>query len=256
MLLFYYSSLEEVDDQSAQVLHDVIDRFNAIVDDSDVLSATEMSEKFRYLKDVVLTVQKYCFAKDALKHDGIMLYDILNQMCLSLDDYDSSIFYGEKYLEEIKKLGDEEEIVNAKAFLATSYHSAAVSIAACVFENGPTDGTYNTELIPAEDRKHAEELNMKSADLFHEAYIDFTRLALKKATEMKLVDASLQKRVDDDHLVETMETLTKAVDECKDKESEGFQQILDYLDNAMEMNEKVGKRVLSDVVFGERRHLV
>ena len=73
---------------------------------------------------------------------------------------------------------------------------------------------------------------------------------------MKLVDASLQKRVDDDHLVETMETLTKAVDECKDKESEGFQQILDYLDNAMEMNEKVGKRVLSDVVFGERRHLV
>ena len=41
--------LEEVDDQSAQLLHDVIDRFNAIVDDSDVLSATEMSEKFQVL---------------------------------------------------------------------------------------------------------------------------------------------------------------------------------------------------------------
>ena len=240
-----------MDDQSAQLMHEVIDRFNAIIDESDVLSATELNDKFRYLKDVVLTVQKYCFAKDELKHDGIMLYDILNQMCLSLDDYDSSIVYGKKYLEEIQKLGDDDETVSAKAFLATSYHSAAASIAACVFENGPTDDTYNTESIPAEDRKHAEDLNMKSADLFHEAYIDFIRLALKKAAEMKLVDASLQDRVDDDHLVETMETLTKAVDECKDKESEDFQQILDYLDNSMEMNEKVRKRVFSDVVFGE-----
>ena len=242
LLLLSYFSLEEVDDQSAQLLHEVIDRFNAIIDESDVLSATELNDKFRYLKDVVLTVQKYCFAKDELKHDGVMLYDILNQMCLSLDDYDSSIFYGQKYLDEVKKLGDDEETVSAKAFLATSCHSAAVSIAACVFENGPTDGTYNTELIPAEDRKQAEELNMKSADLFHEAYIDFIHLALKKATEMKLIDANLQDLVDDDHLVETGDTLTKAIDEYKDKESEGFQQILDYLDNAMEMNEKVGKR--------------
>ena len=54
-----------------------------------------------------------------------------------------------------------------------------------------------------------------------------------------MVDSKLCNQLDDDHLLSTVETLTKSIEECENKEDKEVSMIVDYLDHAMEASDHV-----------------
>ena len=60
------------------------------------------------------------------------------------------------------------------------------------------------------------------------------------------MEADLANKLDDDHITETVDTLTNALDKSK-MESEEMESILNYIMMATEMNKQVVLRDLSDV---------
>ena len=190
------------------------------------------------LKALAGRVQNYCQGKEELRLEGIKLYDTLDQLCAYLQDYEGSLEYAKKYYEEVKNQNDEEELNAARTFLGTAYHNAALGIAATVLEKNEP-GEYDTEKVPERDRKKCEELSAKAAEYFHEAYIGFLHLALTQAAKLHMVDSKLCDQLDDDHLLSTVETLTKSIEECANKEDKEVSIIVDFLDHAMEASDHV-----------------
>ena len=220
------------------MLRQVVEYFVAVTEDKGMLETESFNDLVKDLKVLVGHVQKYCQDKEALRLEGIKLYDTLDQLCAYLQDYEGSLEYAKKYYEEVKNLNDEEEINAARTFLGTAYHNAAFGIAATVLEKNEP-GEYDTDKVPESDHKKCEEISAKAAEYFHEAYIGFLHLALSQAAKLQMVDSKLCNQLDDDHLLSTVETLTKSIEECEHKEDKEVSMIVDYLDHAMEASDHV-----------------
>ena len=177
-------------------------------------------------------------------HGEILNPDQLDQIYDFLDSNKVDVLQFEEELEIDpdlfieEELNDEEEINAARTFLGTAYHNAALGIAATVLEKNEP-GEYDTDKVPESDRKKCEELSAKAAEYFHEAYIGFLHLALSQAAKLQMVDSKLCNQLDDDHLLSTVETLTKSIEECENKEDKEVSMIVDYLDHAMEASDHV-----------------
>lgn len=227
-----------MDEKCPEMLRQVVEYFVAVTEDKGMLEAESFNDLVEALKALVGRVQKYCQDKEDLKLEGIKLYDTLDQLCAYLQDYDGSLEYAKKYYEEVKNINNEEELNAARTFLGTAYHNAALGIAATVLEKNEP-GEYDTDKVPESDRKKCEALSAKAAEYFHEAYIGFLHLALSQAAKLHLVDSALCEQLDDDHLLSTVETLTKSIEDCENREDKEIAMIVDCLDHAMEASDHV-----------------
>lgn len=201
---------------------------------SDVLSTDEFLIRDCPLIPILETGALYCMDNKDMERETMDIYNNLYDLCCFGGDFEKGLEYTKKSLEVAKNSNVPEYEAESTAFCSNAALSCALGVTSKFLEDCNLE---EIESIPENIEKQALEYVELIVDYSHEAYLLYLKLALTGASELGLIDASLCEKLDDDNIVDTVSTLSSALEIAPN--SEEVANIINNLEASVEMSERV-----------------
>ena len=243
----WFTRRKEIDDATIEKAHALVSSLSDSFEDEDILSENNCFHKDGPVLPLLKKIADHFEEKETKNEDLVALYDDISNYAGIIADFDMGAEYAKKCVKIAEKGSDPAITADAYFSCSNCLLSAAFSIAASALDLiYSADNEEHAVDVPDEMKEKCEAYTAEAVDFFHQTYILYLKLAIEGAAKLGLVEADLANKLDDDHITETVDTLTNALDKSK-MESEEMESILNYIMMATEMNKQVVLRDLSDV---------
>ena len=201
---------------------------------SDVLTTEEFLIRDCPLIPLLETGALYCKDNKDMERETMDIYNNLYDICCFCGDFEKGLEYTKKSLEIAKNSNVPEYVAESTAFCSNAALSCALGVTSRFLESADFE---DIQSIPENIENQALDYVELTVYYSHEAYLLYLKLALTGASELGLIDASLCEKLDDDNIVDTVSTLSSALEITPN--SEEVANIISNLEASVEMSERV-----------------
>ena len=228
---------DSFDENGVQVLISLVDKIIEENASENIPGSDEFLISGRCLNSLLKAAASYCEGVKDFVREHISVYICLCDVLAFQAQFKESLEVSRKALEVANKSMVNEYIAESTMYCANAAISCALALASTLVEKAENGGEIH---VPEEVENEAVELIDTVIDYTHDAYLMYLKIAIEGAAKLGLVDAILIDKLDDDSILDTVGILSNALEEAGQKDE--IVPIIDSLNLAVEMNEKVGLR--------------